>query len=59
MFPEFGSQATLRIFQIHFCHGEYSQCERYKRASVGIMPPTDLLPDGTLLRRRTKRNTRS
>ncbi len=55
MFSQFASQATLRIFQIHYCQGEFSQCERYKRASAGVMPPADLLPDGSLLRNRTPR----
>lgn len=54
MFGEFSSRATLRIFQIHYCYGDYGRCERYKRATRGFMPPADLLPDGTLLRPRAQ-----
>lgn len=54
MFGEFSSQATLRIFQIHYCHGDFLRCVRHQRASKGVMPPADLLPDGSLLRQRTQ-----
>ena len=54
MFGDFSSQATLRIFQIHYCQGDYGSCARYKSASQGIMPAANLLPDGSFLRSRTK-----
>lgn len=53
MFPLFSSQLTLRIFQIHYCQSQnHSECERYKRAVRGEMPPPTLLPDGTHLANR-------
>lgn len=46
MFPRFQSEAILRIYQIRYCEGDFGRCERYKRASDGVMPPASLLPDG-------------
>ena len=47
MFPEFQNKSVLRVFQIFYCEGDFKNCERYKRASKGVMPPPTLLPDGT------------
>ena len=52
MFGEFASRSTLRIFQIHYCHGDHGKCERFRKASQGVMPPPNLLPDGSELRPR-------
>ena len=50
MFPLFSSKETLRIFQIHYCHSaNHSECERFKKASRGVMPDPTLLPDGSHL----------
>ena len=55
MFGRFSSASTLGVFQIHYCNGAYGNCERYKRASKGVMPSSSLLPDGTYLQVRVKR----
>lgn len=55
MFEQFSSQATLQIFKIHYCRGDFGTCERYKSASKGTMPQPDLLPDGTLLKKRRQK----
>lgn len=49
MFPLFTSKSILRIYQIRYCEGTYTDCARYKKASQGVMPPANLLPDGDVL----------
>lgn len=51
MFGAFESQTVLKIFQIRYCNGDHSKCERFKLASSGTMPDSDLLPDGDRLAR--------
>lgn len=55
MFPEFTSEASLAIFKIHYCNGEHTNCERFKRASTGTPPPSRMLPDGTMMRELAKK----
>jgi hypothetical protein len=50
MFPLFETGPDLARWQIAYCRGAYSQCERYKLTTLGRPVPGDLLPNGTLLR---------
>lgn len=51
MYPEFTSQAILRIFKATYCDttDRYQTCARYRSASAGVQPPARLLPTGELL----------
>ncbi|MEZ4215730.1 MAG: hypothetical protein R3E88_04565 [Myxococcota bacterium] len=49
MFPLFESQHVLRIYQIQFCESKFERCMRHQKASRGVMPPANLLPDGQTL----------
>ena len=49
LFPQFTQRSVLRVFQNHFCRGEYARCARYKLAAQGKMPHPCLLPDGDML----------
>lgn len=55
MFPRFASGGMLRVYQIHYCEGTFSECARYRLASQGQMPRPDLLPDGGRLREPAQR----
>lgn len=50
VFPEFRTQAALKTMQALYCEGDYQRCERFKSVSDGVVPPRNLLPDGTTLR---------
>ena len=52
MFPIFQNRHVLRIYQIQYCESRFKDCERYKQASKGTMPPPELLPDGKNLSER-------
>jgi hypothetical protein len=49
VFPEFKNRAALNVMQALYCEGEFTRCERYKSISTGVIPPRDLLPDGSTL----------
>lgn len=49
LYPLFRMQAMLRIWQDRYCEGEYTQCERFKRATGKEAVPDNLLPNGKLL----------
>lgn len=57
VFPEFRNQSALKTMQALYCEGDFSRCERYKSASKGIMPPKDLLPDGSRLPKKKDRDS--
>lgn len=46
MFPLFVEGTALAVIKALYCEGVYTNCERYKRATRGVIPPRDLLPDG-------------
>ncbi len=49
VFPEFKSRAALRVMQTLYCEGDFSRCARYTMVTSGVIPPRNLLPDGTTL----------
>jgi hypothetical protein len=51
VFPEFRSQHALKVMQSLYCEGDFSRCARFQSISGGVVPPRDLLPDGTRIRR--------
>ena len=47
MFPRFSPPNGLQHFKEIYCHtAEHTKCARYKLASQGKMPETNLLPNG-------------
>ncbi len=50
MYPKFRNEFGLNIFKTTYCNSSYhTNCERFKSASKGRMPPPDLLPNGRTL----------
>lgn len=49
LYEEFNLAASLRTWQIRYCHGDFSVCERYKRSQGGDSVPARLLPNGQML----------
>ncbi len=49
VFPEFKNRSALKMMQALYCEGDYGRCERFKTVSTGVIPPRDLLPDGSRL----------
>lgn len=47
MFPKFRSQFGLEVFKTAYCNStRHLNCERYRHAVQGNMPPANLLPNG-------------
>jgi hypothetical protein len=48
LYPEFRVESSLEIWQSAYCNtdSEYRQCERFKLAESGTMPPPRMLPNG-------------
>ena len=57
VFPEFRNQSALKMMQALYCEGDFSRCQRFKIASSGVMPPKDLLPDGSRLGKKKDRDS--
>ena len=49
VFPEFKNESALKMMQALYCEGDYSRCARYQSVTGGVIPPRDLLPDGSRL----------
>jgi hypothetical protein len=49
LYPVFRVQSALRVWQMSYCEGDHSRCERFKRSSLGEDVPDNLLPNGKLL----------
>lgn len=50
MFPVFKNTFGLQVFKLTYCESiNHNKCERFKLASVGSMPPANLLPNGKQL----------
>ena len=39
-------KSSLKVWQTYYCEGAFDRCERYKRASRGLVVPQNLLPNG-------------
>ncbi len=46
LFPMFGTQAFLRVWQINYCEAAYQKCVRFEMASEGCHVPPTVLPNG-------------
>ena len=49
LFPLFTIQASLAVWKMRYCEGDFSGCERYKLAREMKPIPTNLLPNGKML----------
>lgn len=49
MFALFTVKDSLRVWQIHYCHGRYEDCARLKLARACEAVPRELLPNGKTL----------
>lgn len=49
MFPLFSLEASLRVWQNHYCQKDFASCERYKKMGAGRTVPDNLLPDGQMI----------
>ncbi len=46
LFPMFSLAASLRTWQIRYCEGDFTRCERHKRSCDAQPVPITLLPNG-------------
>lgn len=46
LFAQFALNPALRIWQQHYCDGEYTRCARYQMSLKGEAVPLNLLPNG-------------
>ncbi len=44
MYPLLTLAGTLRTWQVRYCKGEFSGCERYRRTQQGREVPANLMP---------------
>ena len=49
LFPELTTNSALKVWQTFYCSGNYSKCERYKKALEGKAIPITMLPNGKVL----------
>ncbi|NOY90951.1 MAG: hypothetical protein GXP55_07030 [Deltaproteobacteria bacterium] len=55
LYEEFNLSASLRTWQIRYCHADFSRCERYRRHACGEEMPSRLLPSGEMLPEKKRR----
>ncbi len=46
LFPLFIMRATLRVWQLRYCDGDWETCERFRMSAEGKEVPSDMLPNG-------------
>lgn len=46
LFPRFSLQSSLKVWQMHYCEGDYERCARFRLALAGKRPAPNLLPNG-------------
>jgi hypothetical protein len=51
MYPLLSLANVLKTWQVRYCTGDYTSCERYKRGLRGLPVPQELMPNGATLRR--------
>jgi len=49
LYGEFNLEASMRTWQIRYCHNNFAACERYQRQQDGVPIPPRLLPSGDML----------
>ncbi|MHB1529697.1 MAG: ankyrin repeat domain-containing protein [Acidiferrobacteraceae bacterium] len=47
LFAQFALNPALRVWQTHYCEGEFQSCARYQLSLTGESVPLNLLPNGT------------
>lgn len=51
MFGLFSLAGALAVWKTNYCSADYTRCERFQRAQQGRQVPTNLMPNGALLRK--------
>lgn len=46
LFAQFALNPALKVWQVHYCEGNYQQCARYQQSLSGASVPLNLLPNG-------------
>jgi hypothetical protein len=49
LFPQFTLKASLNVWQVHYCNGDFEKCARLKLSKAGQRVPPNLLPNGKSL----------
>jgi hypothetical protein len=49
LFPLFTMKASLSVWQVHYCKGQFESCSRLKLSKAGQRVPPNLLPNGKTL----------
>ena len=49
LFAQFALNPALKVWQSHYCEGEFVSCTRYQRALEGKSVPLNLLPNGKMI----------
>ena len=52
LFPELTVNSALKVWQVFYCEGDYSQCVRFQNSSRGTVVPITLLPNGKTMDQR-------
>ena len=55
MFPLLKMASSLKTWKVRYCSGNFEQCARYKKLSLGQTVAPDLMPNGVLLSERASR----
>lgn len=50
LFTQFAENPALNVWKIHYCHGEFQNCIRYRQALLGLAIPLTLLPNGDMIK---------
>jgi hypothetical protein len=51
MYDLFAYAGTEGAWKARYCTAEYEQCARYQRSRLGRVVPTNLMPNGALLKK--------
>jgi len=55
MLRAFEASGTAGVWKMNYCEADFSTCQRYQRKQRGEEVPTELMPNGQLLRVRAKK----
>lgn len=54
MYKLFKLSGVLETWKIQYCQGDFESCARYRRASCGMRLPQNLMPNGALLKKKSR-----
>jgi hypothetical protein len=54
LFAQFAMEPSLKVWQQHYCEGEYKKCVRFQNSLQGKPVPITLLPNGKVLQQKTR-----